>query len=42
MQLCKQLDIPARQISGGKQIRTKILKSESLLSLLMSDLFPVG
>ena len=29
MQLCKQLGIPARRISGGKRIRTKILKSES-------------
>ena len=28
MQLCKQLGIPARRISGGKRIRTKILKSE--------------
>jgi hypothetical protein len=30
MRLCKQLGIPAdRRISGGKRIRTKILKSES-------------
>ena len=29
LQLCKQLGIPARRISGGKRIRIKILKSES-------------
>jgi hypothetical protein len=30
MQLCKQLGIPIRRISGEKRIGTKILKSESL------------
>ena len=30
MQLCKQLGIPTRRISGEKRIGTKILKSESL------------
>jgi hypothetical protein len=30
MQLCKQLGIPTRRISGEKPIGTKILKSESL------------
>jgi hypothetical protein len=31
MQLCKQLGIPTRRISGEKRIGTKILKSESLI-----------
>jgi hypothetical protein len=30
MQLCKQLGIPTRRISGENRIGTKILKSESL------------
>ena len=30
MQLCKQLGIPTRRISGEKRIGTKILKSKSL------------
>jgi hypothetical protein len=30
MQLCKQLGIPIRRISGEKRIGTKISKSESL------------
>jgi hypothetical protein len=36
MQLCKQLGIPTRRISGEKRIGTKILKSESLPLLIVS------
>jgi hypothetical protein len=37
MQLCKQLGIPARRISGGKRIRTKIKVTSGLETLPAYD-----